>query len=386
MATLTSSRALPILLLAFAAAPVAAQPAPAPVTLKAADGVALKATYYPAPKPGPGLMLLHQCNRDRSAWAAFATAAAARGYHVMAMDYRGYGESGGTRPENNAEFAAQVAGKWPADVDLAFDWLVAQPGVDRSRIAAAGASCGVNQSVLLARRHPEVRTLMLLSGNVVPEGREHLRTSAWMPILAAASRDDGNAIDSMKWLLGWSASAKNRMVEYKAAGHGTDMFAVEAGLQPLMLDWLDAHLRNAATTTASQPPPPMTPVQKFWTTLTQPGGAAAARALFDAAKSRGEERSLFPEAELNAHGYELIQQGKAEDAVIVFQMNVDAFPQSANTYDSLSDAHLAAGRRAEALRFAEKAIQVLATDTTTPDEFKARIRESAEQKIRELKK
>jgi hypothetical protein len=67
-------------------------------------------------------------------------------------------------------------------------------------------------------------------------------------------------------------------------------------------------------------------------------------------------------------------------------MNVDAFPKSANTYDSLADAHLAAGRRDEALRFAEKALAVLAADTTAPDEFKQLIRESAEQKIRVLKK
>src|SRR5690348_9849699 len=67
------------------------------VTLKATDGTQLKGTYFAADKPGPGLLLLHQCNSDRSSWKAFATAAAARGFHVFTMDYRGFGESEGPR-------------------------------------------------------------------------------------------------------------------------------------------------------------------------------------------------------------------------------------------------------------------------------------------------
>ena len=373
--------------LAAAANVVSAQPIPAPVTLKAPDGITLKATYYSPGKPGPGLMLLHQCNRDRSAWASFARDASARGYHVMALDYRGFGESEGQRFESFQEQGPVIAEKWPGDVDAAFAWFIGQPGVDRDRIGAAGASCGVNQSVQLARRHPEVKTVMLLSGGVAQEGREYLRKSPWLPVLASASHDDGNALEEMRWILGWSRNPSNRLVEYQKAGHGTDMFAVEKGLQPLMLEWLDAHLRNApakpATTAAPLPP---TPVEEFWTTLTQPGGPARARQVYDDARKRSPKVVLFPEGEANAYGYQLLQQGQHGDAIIVFQMNVDAHPESANTYDSLSDAYLAAGKPDDALRFARKALDVLAKDTRTPEEFKTLIRESAEKKIRELSK
>lgn len=373
--------------LVLIALPAFAQPAPSPVTLNATDGIALKATYYTPGKPGPGLVLLHQCNRDRSAWAAFAQAAAARGYHVIAMDYRGYGESGGQRFEDFQQQGPVITEKWPGDVDAAFKWLLSQPGVDRNRIAAAGASCSVNQSVLLASRHREVKTVMLLSGGVTPAARTYLRDSPWLPVFAAASHDDGGALEGMRWILGWSRNTANTLVEYKAAGHGTDMFAVEKGLQPKMLDWLDAHLRNApATPTTSSAPPAPSPIEAFWTALEGPGGPAKARKLFDDAKRANSKVILFPEGELNQFGYGLLQQGKAEDAVVVFRMNVDAYPESANTYDSLSDAYLAAGKRDEALKFAEKTLQVLGTDARTPEEFKARIRESAEGKIAQLKK
>jgi tetratricopeptide (TPR) repeat protein len=95
---------------------------------------------------------------------------------------------------------------------------------------------------------------------------------------------------------------------------------------------------------------------------------------------------LFPENETNLYGYELLGRGDAAEAIIVFEMNVDEYPESANTYDSLSDAYLAAGKREEALRFAEKTLQVLATDTRTPAAFKDAIRDSAQKKISELKK
>jgi tetratricopeptide (TPR) repeat protein len=108
--------------------------------------------------------------------------------------------------------------------------------------------------------------------------------------------------------------------------------------------------------------------------------------MFEASRRSDPGLVLFPEGEMNLHGYSLLQAGNTTDAILVFQMNVDAYPQSANTYDSLSDAHLAAGNRDEALRLAEKALAVLATDKQATGEFGALIRESAEKKVRELRK
>ena len=387
---LMTTRIAPLSLAAiFVAATAAAEPTVTPVTLKAPDGITLKGSYYSPGKPGPGLMLLHQCDSDRSAWASLAKAAAARGYHVMAFDYRGFGESEGARNLPPQEAGPIVAQQWPRDVDTAFDWLLKQPGVDKDRIGAAGASCGVNQALLLASRHPEVKTLVLLSGGVTAPAREYLRKAEWMPVLASGSDDDGGIVDTMRWILGWSKNPNNKFLHFKAAGHGTDMFRVEKTLEPALLEWFDANLRNAPAkpvTTASSPSAKPSPVEEFWTVLGQPGGAERARGLYDAAKSSGKAIVLFPEAELNARGYELLQDGLTKDAIIVFAMNVDAYPQSANVYDSLSDAYLADGNKVEALKYAEKTLQVLETDKRTPEQFKQAVRESAERKVKELKK
>ena len=376
-----------ILTLALTTSAAADDPQPSHVTLKASDGVALKATYFAAAKPGPGLVLLHMCNSDRTAWTKFATAAAARGYHVMTLDFRGFGESGGDRFTTGQEQQQVITDTWPGDVDAAFNFLVSQPGVDKARIGASGGSCGVNQATQLARRHPEVKTLVLLSGGVNREGRDYLRQSPWLPVMASASLDDGNTVQDMRWILGWSRNPSNTFVEYKKAGHGTEMFAVEKDLEPKMLAWFDKHLRNASATpdksAASAPP---SAVERFWDLLAQPGGVAQARAMYDAEKKKGSKVMLFPEGEMNLQGYALIQQGRTKDAIAVFEMNVAEYPTSANTYDSLSDAYLEDGNKVEALKYAEKALKALESDTNAPDAFKQLVRESAERKVKELKK
>src|ERR1700735_1527497 len=65
------------------------------VDLTAADGTKLKASYFAAGKPGPGVLLLHQCNRQRKIWDGLAQQLAAAGINVLTLDYRGYGDSGG---------------------------------------------------------------------------------------------------------------------------------------------------------------------------------------------------------------------------------------------------------------------------------------------------
>ena len=75
-----------------------AQPSPAArvVALKASDGTILKATYFAAASPGPGVLLFHQSNRARKTWDDVAERLAAAGINTLTVDMRGSGDSGGT--------------------------------------------------------------------------------------------------------------------------------------------------------------------------------------------------------------------------------------------------------------------------------------------------
>lgn len=63
---------------------------------------------------------------------------------------------------------------------------------------------------------------------------------------------------------------------------------------------------------------------------------------------RAKASTVATEADMNGYGYQLLQAGKVEEAIDVFQKNVEKYPDSWNTYDSLGEALAAAGRKAEA--------------------------------------
>src|SRR5258706_6225536 len=184
-----------LLVVLFFGVSCAAQELPAPrvVDLKAPDGTTLNATFFAAAKPGPGVLLLHQCNQQRKNWDELAARLAGTGINVLTVDYRGYGESGGTPYKDlpQDEVAKNVAEKQPRDVDTAFHYLASQAGVTLGIVGSGGASYGVNQSIQLARRHPEVKSLVLLSGNTDRGGRGFLRKSQKLPMMLSAADDDG---------------------------------------------------------------------------------------------------------------------------------------------------------------------------------------------------
>lgn len=64
----------------------------------------------------------------------------------------------------------------------------------------------------------------------------------------------------------------------------------------------------------------------------------------------------FREHSLNQFGYEVLQKGDADGAILVFELNVEMFPESGNARDSLGEAYAAAGRTADAVRSYERAL------------------------------
>jgi dienelactone hydrolase len=198
--------------------------APRIVDLAAPDGTKLKATYFAAGKPGPGVLLLHQCNRQRKVWDDLANRLAGSGLNVLTLDFRGFGDSGGAPLDKLSpqEVARVFSEKFPGDVDTAFQYLVSQPGVARDTIGAGGASCGVNQSVQLARRHPEaVKSLVLLSEGTDSDGRQFLRSSPRLPLFMAVADDDEDlgVVEIMQWLFSLSSNPANKFERYPVGGH-----------------------------------------------------------------------------------------------------------------------------------------------------------------------
>ena len=206
------------------------------VDIKAADGANLKGTYFSAGRPGPAMLLLHQCNMDRHAWDGLAEDLAGNGFNVLTIDFRGFGESG-----DQSERAAGRP-KWPGDVDAAYAYLTSQKGVDQSRVAVGGASCGVTQSADLAVRHPEIKALMLLSGMASDAAKTYLAGNPSLPVFGAASEGDTGAAKGIQEAVAASKDPKSTVKIYPGTEHGVPMFAKNPELEPMIVTWLKAQL------------------------------------------------------------------------------------------------------------------------------------------------
>jgi len=79
-------------------------------------------------------------------------------------------------------------------------------------------------------------------------------------------------------------------------------------------------------------------------------------AVEEARLMRDSAFGVATEAEMNAYGYQLIGEGRAEDAIVIFRKNVEDHPESWNAYDSLAEAYASQGNKAAARRYYQKAL------------------------------
>jgi hypothetical protein len=277
--------------------------------------------------------------------------------------------------------------KWPGDIDTALDYLESQPGVDHDVIGVGGASCGVQNSVQTARRHPEVKSLVLLSGNTDLNGRQFLRDSARMPVFFAVADDDEfpPTVVAIEWLYSLAADPEKKFVHYTTGGHGADMFPVHPELPGLIVDWYATTLITTpgrARVAKDVPPTPQEVL--FLNLIDQPGGAVKVAQKLEEARQHDPKATLFPEALVNALGYEHLQSGDTKTAIEILKLNAMAYQDSPNIYDSLSDACLADGQKDLARQNARKALQLLPSDKADTKQQRNDIKVSAEQKLQQL--
>jgi dienelactone hydrolase len=381
------------------------------VDLKAADGTILKATYFAAAKPGPGVLLLHQVNRTRTAWDDLAGQLAAAGINTLTLDMRGHGESGGTPYEKlTPEERAQVRGQLPGDVDTALQYLVSHPGVKRDVIGAGGAGLlGVDNSVEAARRHPaELKSLALLSGETFRDGLQFLQQTWQLPGLFVVADDDEYppTVEAMELLYITSSSPGKKFIHYSAAqeapwlwyeprdvgrvpatgGHGTDMFKPHPELAGMIVDWFVTTLIK----TPGRAPADTESSAVILNQIRMPGGVAEVTRQLMEARRKDPNIRLWPEATVSIIGNDHMRAGEPKAALEIFRLNLLAYPDSADAHDDLADAYLANGQKDLARQYAQKVLAMLdshaapASSWSDTEQRRGEIRRDAQDVLKKL--
>ncbi|EST34112.1 hypothetical protein N566_18930 [Streptomycetaceae bacterium MP113-05] len=137
---------------------------------------------YPVVVPASGYQGLKVIHPER-----FARALTARGYAVIAFDYRGFGASEGER-------GRLVPQEWAEDLRSAVDRACADDLLDAGRVALLGWGMGGGVVVAEAAEDPRVRAVA--SVNCISDGTRSTRNmhedSSWERLLHRVARDRGH--------------------------------------------------------------------------------------------------------------------------------------------------------------------------------------------------
>lgn len=224
----------------------------ADITLKAKDGFALKADYYKSEKQSKrAVLMLHQCNYNRSMYNDIGQKLADKGIHALSLDFRGYGES------VNAEFSFEkiqdlprekrreewrkMARNWPTDVQQAYDYLVKKVS-DKGSVGVIGASCGGSQAITLAENNP-IKTISFFSSGQREQNIERYKKQlADKATLIIAAQEDGNTFVSAQKLFETTTNTDSRLISYKGAEHGYPLLDSDQNLADTIAAWFEQQL------------------------------------------------------------------------------------------------------------------------------------------------
>lgn len=217
------------------------------VTLTAEDGFTLEADYYAGESGQPAVLLLHQCNGDRSMYQAVGRELSQHGVHVLALDFRGYGGSVSkgvdieeirrqtSSREEYRKAAAPIREHWASDVNIAADFLRERIG-EGGLIGAGGASCGGGQSVVLAGQR-NISALMMFSSGISEEMSKQTTAFNEIPTLFIVAEEDDFSYRRSRDLFANAGHTQSRMITYKGGAHGSPLYKQDPTLVDTIVNW-----------------------------------------------------------------------------------------------------------------------------------------------------
>jgi pimeloyl-ACP methyl ester carboxylesterase len=123
------------------------------VEFSAGDGLPLKGWLLGGRTGAPAVLLCHGLGVNRAALMNLALPLHRAGYHVLLFDFRGHGESGGSRSTLGVDEAQDVLG--------AIDFLATHKEIDSRRVGGWGKDIGAYALVLASRQRTQLKALAL---------------------------------------------------------------------------------------------------------------------------------------------------------------------------------------------------------------------------------
>jgi tetratricopeptide (TPR) repeat protein len=221
-----------------------------------------------------------------------------------------------------------------------------------------------------------------MSGETGRDGLQFLHQTLQLPELFVFSDEDEYppTQDAMKLLYVTASSPNKKLVHYSAdedapwlwyetsdvarvpahGGHGTDMFHVHPELPGIIVQWFVTTLVK----TPGYAPADTLAAASLLNQLQTPGGAVQVKQQLVEARKEDPQAQLWPEVAVDIIGEDYQRAGDIKNAIEIFQLNLLAYPDSADANYNLADAYLADGQKDLARQYAEKALALLDSHKT----------------------
>jgi tetratricopeptide (TPR) repeat protein len=103
-------------------------------------------------------------------------------------------------------------------------------------------------------------------------------------------------------------------------------------------------------------------------------------------KLREKNPETVNQERINTFAYKLLRAKNYDAAITFFKLNVEAYPKSANVFDSLAEAYEIIGNTELAIKYYKKALEVLPNDKNIRIDLAERIKEGATEYIKKNEK
>jgi hypothetical protein len=138
---------------------------------------------------------------------------------------------------------------------------------------------------------------------------------------------------------------------------------------------IDTHQLSFIHSAAAPPPP----TAEQFVEIINSSGAVQAEEIYNKFCADDPGAITLNVGLMNQLGYGFLGGGRAQDAVIIFRLNAQAFPDVANCWDSYADGCRAVGDSLMAGTCYKKVLELLETDESLDDNFRNILKTNAEE-------
>ncbi len=223
------------------------------IILTTQDNVRIVGNYYTSAEgvSQSAIILLHAMPATKESWDAFAIALQQKGFHVLAIDERGHGEStiqiledGTQKTLDYRKFSDEDHQAKKLDI-AATRAFFEEKGIEGSRIFIGGASIGANLAIQYLAEHPECPAAFALSpglnyhGVMTEQYAKNIKEN--QRLFLAAAKDDTHAAFQAVEKLAKEKTSQITVKTFDEGGHGTTLFSTHPELMEELVQWFTAH-------------------------------------------------------------------------------------------------------------------------------------------------